>query len=268
MAVKTTIGRGWHSEPERHSLSARGISTGRRAKEKVPFLMKTLIPHIAMGLGISFGSREFLNRRAKTEDAVDTLKSRGWRVKFNPHIPMLGAWEAYKGANYLQLDPTHWKKVFISKITLVDPNEAVALRKLFRKPYPYKIPEYAKGVPEGWVRVKWVDALGGKWDDNIPKGGFADFKLRVMGAGGHILKTDYARKDWKNTSKKYSDGSESVEWTSNDKKLSIDKDFEGRGWNIAVTSLKKGELPQLMADTHNKKQQAYKKAYKYMRENH
>jgi len=71
---------------------------------------------------------------------------------------------------------------------------------------------------------------------------------------------------WKDISKTFSDGSKSVEFSTKDKKLSIDKDMFNGKWNIAVTSLRNDEPPQLMADTNNTKEEAYNKAKKYMEE--
>ena len=76
------------------------------------------------------------------------------------------------------------------------------------------------------------------------------------------MRTEDSIKSWKNSSKKYSDGSESIEWKSKHKKISMSY---WNGWNVAVTSLRKDEPPQLMADTCNTKKQAYEKAYQYMR---
>jgi len=70
-------------------------------------------------------------------------------------------------------------------------------------------------------------------------------------------------KGWKDTSKTHSD-----EWRSKDKKVNVlDNTQFGSGWVVSVTSLKKDEPPQLMSDTNNTKEQAYRKAIKYMQEN-
>ena len=50
-----------------------------------------------------------------------------------------GAYEAFKGNSYLQFAPTHWGKVMIERVSIVDPNEVPALQKIFRAPYPYKL---------------------------------------------------------------------------------------------------------------------------------
>jgi len=146
MAIKT-FGKGWREEPERHRLSALGIKTGRRSTEKTPLILKTILPHVPMTLGLTAGSKEFLERRGREKDVLDTLNARGWNIKWNKFAPTPGAWDAYKGKNYIELVPTHWKKVKIDKIILTDPNEARILRRLFRKPYPYKIPDYARRLP-------------------------------------------------------------------------------------------------------------------------
>jgi len=73
---------------------------------------------------------------------------------------------------------------------------------------------------------------------------------------------------WEDLSEIFSDGSESFEWKSKYKKISIyDNAQFGSGWIVAVTSLKKGEPPQLMSDTNNTKENAFKKAIIYMQNN-
>jgi len=158
-------GKGWWEEPERHRLSAMGISTGRRTEEKTPFIMKTVLPHIPMTLGFSPGSKEFLGRRGKEQDILDTLKSRGWEIKYSDYPPP-GAYEAYKGSNYMLLGVTHWDKLGIEKISLTDPNERRILHALFRKPYPYTIPDYAKNTTSRW-QVKQVGSKFKVFDNDI-----------------------------------------------------------------------------------------------------
>lgn len=68
-------------------------------------------------------------------------------------------------------------------------------------------------------------------------------------------------KGWKNTSKTFSDGSKSIEWRSKTQKVTID---EYDGWIVHAEYLRK--VPSfIFTDTNNTKQQAYKKAYAYMR---
>jgi len=110
------------------------------------------------------------------------------------------------------------------------------------------IDDYSIGIKNIAVRKRMKDI-----EENFTKEEFKDKLSKIEG--------------WKDTSKTYSDGSKSVEFTTKDKKLSISKDFEGRGWNIGVTSLRNDEPPQLMADTHNTKEEAYNKAKEYMKNN-
>lgn len=75
--------------------------------------------------------------------------------------------------------------------------------------------------------------------------------------------TKLRRAKWKKVNNSIYD----AEWRSYSKRLTIDKSFDKRDkWDIAVTSRIKGIPPQLMADTNNTKQQAFRKAKKYMRE--
>jgi len=75
-------------------------------------------------------------------------------------------------------------------------------------------------------------------------------------------------KGWKDTSKIFSDGSKSIEWRSKFKVVSVfDNRQFGSGWVFAVTSLRKDEPPQLLSDTNNTKQQALRKAIKFMENN-
>ena len=100
--------------------------------------------------------------------------------------------------------------------------------------------------------------LGRQMKGQIKRGDFDVF--------GKSIKSDNI-KGWKDSSETFSDGSKSIEWKSKYKKLTISQDLFNGKWNIGVTSLRKNEPPQLMADTNNTKQQAFKKSYEYMRAN-
>lgn len=73
-------------------------------------------------------------------------------------------------------------------------------------------------------------------------------------------------KGWKDTSKTYSDGGKSIEWRSKNSRVNIHDNTQfGGGWIVSVKPLRKNQLMPDIVDTNNTKQQAYRKAYDYMR---
>jgi len=137
------IGSGWWYESERHRLARLGLKTGTKIPiTKTPY--RTVFQQILPTFQLSPGSKQFIKRRGDRETVLRKLRSGGWKLKEEKYAMYPGSIEAWRGKNYLYLSPTHYDKLEIEKIVLIDKDVGQRLEKIFRKPYPYTLPDYAK----------------------------------------------------------------------------------------------------------------------------
>lgn len=136
---------GWWGESERHRLAKLGYHTGTKYKTKniPPYL--DAIAHIPMSQ--LFTGREFVDRRADRNKLLSYFKEHGWQYRETPRVGGFSI-EAWKGKNYLLLNQTHWQKLEVEEAFIRDKDEGERLKTVLRKPYPYRIKDYAKASTE------------------------------------------------------------------------------------------------------------------------
>lgn len=135
-------GKGWYGESDRHRLSRLGLKTGSRKREwKYDF--PPYPDPVAKGI-MKLQGKEFRQRRAPLDKGLEELKKQGWKIRYRKWDMIPQGYDAWKGKNYMSLRPTHWKKLKIEDSFIKDKDVAVKIKKLFRKPYPYKLPDYSK----------------------------------------------------------------------------------------------------------------------------
>lgn len=135
-------GTGWWGESERHRLARLGFKTGTKLPErKLPPYLDP-IAHMPMSWG--WAGKGFVKRRGDREKVLEHLEKHGWKVRKISYMAPGGAFEAWRGKNYLLLTHTHWGKLEVEEAFIRDKDVGERLKTVLRKPYPYKVHDYSK----------------------------------------------------------------------------------------------------------------------------